>query len=97
MRIAFCTPVTPARVRPSWISGAEACRSPMGTLGVSAMRYNLAPAVPENSFPRVVSLACHDLRTPLATVHGFARTLVDRPEVVDPIGRYLGMIDTASV
>src|SRR6266404_4463372 len=26
-------------------------------------------------FPRVVSLACHDLRTPLATIFGFARTL----------------------
>jgi signal transduction histidine kinase len=49
------------------------------------------------SFAGLVSLACHDLRTPLATVHGFARTLADRPEVVDPIGRYLGMIDTASV
>ena len=26
-------------------------------------------------FARLVSLACHDLRTPLATVHGFATTL----------------------
>src|SRR5215471_11026002 len=29
----------------------------------------------ETYFARLVSLACHDLRTPLATVHGFARTL----------------------
>ena len=26
-------------------------------------------------FPRIVSLACHDLRTPLASVSGFAKTL----------------------
>jgi signal transduction histidine kinase len=26
-------------------------------------------------FPRLVSLACHDLRTPLATINGFAKTL----------------------
>ena len=29
----------------------------------------------DNAFARLVSLACHDLRTPLATVHGFATTL----------------------
>ena len=27
-------------------------------------------------FAQLVMLACHDLRTPLATVHGFAQTLV---------------------
>src|SRR6266508_2874468 len=27
-------------------------------------------------FARLVSLACHDVRTPLATVHGFALTLM---------------------
>ena len=48
------------------------------------------------SFARFVSLACHDLRTPLATVHGFARTLVRR-EGLDEVGlRYLGMIEAAS-
>jgi signal transduction histidine kinase len=41
-------------------------------------------------------LACHDLRTPLATVHGFARTLVGMGEIEDPARRYLGMIDSAS-
>ena len=29
----------------------------------------------DSEFARLVSLACHDLRTPLATVNGFARTL----------------------
>jgi signal transduction histidine kinase len=49
------------------------------------------------SFARLVSLACHDLRTPLATVHGFARTLVRMDGVGDQMARYLGMIDAASV
>jgi signal transduction histidine kinase len=41
-------------------------------------------------------LACHDLRTPLATVHGFAQTLA-RTEGHDPTTvRYLEMIDSAS-
>ena len=30
----------------------------------------------DTSFARLVSLAAHDLRTPLATIHGFAQTLV---------------------
>jgi signal transduction histidine kinase len=33
----------------------------------------------DRSFAQIVSLACHDLRTPLAAVHGFART-IDRLE-----------------
>ena len=37
-------------------------------------------------FPRVVSLACHDLRTPLATIYGFARTL-SRGEDLDAVAR----------
>jgi signal transduction histidine kinase len=49
----------------------------------------------DSRFPRLVSLACHDLRTPLATVHGFARTLA-RLELEDPARRYVEMIDTAS-
>jgi signal transduction histidine kinase len=48
------------------------------------------------SFARLVSLACHDLRTPLATVHGFARTLVRMDGVDEQMSRYLGMIDAAS-
>lgn len=48
-------------------------------------------------FARLVSLACHDLRTPLATVQGFAKTLL-RTEELEPEKqrRYLGLIDAAS-
>jgi signal transduction histidine kinase len=46
-------------------------------------------------FARLVSLACHDLRTPLATVHGFARTL-ERIELPPPGSRYLTMIELAT-
>jgi len=41
-------------------------------------------------------LACHDLRTPLATVHGFAQTLVRMEGFDEATVRYLGMIDSAS-
>ena len=33
---------------------------------------------PRPEFSRLVTLACHDLRTPLATVNGFAKTLAPR-------------------
>ncbi len=46
---------------------------------------------PEESFARFVSLACHDLRTPLATVSGFAHTL-DRMQLGEPTERYVGMM-----
>ncbi len=46
------------------------------------------PPAEDTFFARLVSLACHDLRTPLATVHGFARTLVQREEA-EPMARYL--------
>jgi signal transduction histidine kinase len=49
----------------------------------------------ESRFPRLVALACHDLRTPLATVHGFARTLV-RSDLEEPADRYVEMIEAAS-
>jgi signal transduction histidine kinase len=48
------------------------------------------------SFARLVSLACHDLRTPLATVHGFARTLAGA-ELGDPASRYVDLMESASV
>jgi signal transduction histidine kinase len=51
----------------------------------------------DTSFARLVSLACHDLRTPLATVHGFARTLPRMEGVTDKIRRYLEMVEAASV
>ncbi|TMJ94009.1 MAG: hypothetical protein E6G67_10775 [Actinobacteria bacterium] len=46
-------------------------------------------------FPRLVALACHDLRTPLATVFGFARTL-SKIELAEPGARYVAMIEAAS-
>jgi signal transduction histidine kinase len=49
----------------------------------------------DSRFPRLVSIACHDLRTPLATVHGFARTLA-RINLSDPEARYVQIIETAS-
>jgi signal transduction histidine kinase len=51
---------------------------------------------PEPSFAAFVSLACHDLRTPLATVSGFAHTLDRLEELDEPAGRYVGMILAAS-
>jgi signal transduction histidine kinase len=49
----------------------------------------------DTSFARLVSLACHDLRTPLATVNGFARTL-ERSELGEPTERYVSMIAAAA-
>ena len=52
--------------------------------------------MPDSRFPRLVSLACHDLRTPLATVYGFARTL-SRGDDLDPrSARFVAMIEEAS-
>jgi signal transduction histidine kinase len=48
------------------------------------------------SFPRLVSLAAHDLRTPLATIHGFAQTLVRMGDLGEPKQRYLEIIDAAA-
>jgi signal transduction histidine kinase len=54
------------------------------------------PSGQDTSFARLVSLACHDLRTPLATVHGFARTISRRGELGEPESRYVAMIEAAS-
>lgn len=51
---------------------------------------------PGAEFSRIVGIACHDLRTPLATVHGFARTL-QRSPLGEPADRYVEMIDAASL
>jgi signal transduction histidine kinase len=50
----------------------------------------------DTSFPQLVSLACHDLRTPLATIFGFSRTLARMTELGEPATKYLGMVGTAS-
>ena len=50
----------------------------------------------DTSFSRLVSLAAHDLRTPLATIHGFAQTLVRMGDLGEPKQRYMEMIDAAS-
>ena len=47
-------------------------------------------------FAKLVSLGCHDVRTPLATVHGFVKTLERQLELRPPFDRYLEMIGTAS-
>ena len=57
----------------------------------------LVPALQnDTSFARLVSLACHDVRTPLATVHGFTTTLARTTELQPPADRYVEMIDAAS-
>jgi signal transduction histidine kinase len=53
--------------------------------------------VTENTdFPKLVSLAAHDLRTPLATVSGFAKTLIRTETLEEPASRYVEMIVAAS-
>jgi signal transduction histidine kinase len=51
---------------------------------------------PDNSFARLVGLACHDLRTPLATVSGFAHTMVNAQSLEPPLDRYVEMIQAGS-
>jgi signal transduction histidine kinase len=52
--------------------------------------------VASQSFAQLVSLACHDLRTPLATASGFARTLQRLDEIEPPAERYVEMIGAAT-
>jgi signal transduction histidine kinase len=56
----------------------------------------LAAVQNDTFFARLVSLACHDVRTPLATVHGFVKTLERTAELAPPADRYVEMIDQAS-
>ena len=51
---------------------------------------------PDTSFSRLVSLAAHDLRTPLATINGFAQTLARTGGLEPPNDRYVDMIVQAS-
>jgi signal transduction histidine kinase len=50
----------------------------------------------DTSFAKLVTLACHDVRTPLATVHGFVKTLERAVELEPPADRYVEMIGEAS-
>jgi light-regulated signal transduction histidine kinase (bacteriophytochrome) len=52
--------------------------------------------VAEPTFAQLVTLACHDLRTPLATASGFAHTLQRLNSLEKPADRYVEMIGTAS-
>ena len=49
----------------------------------------------DRQYAELVSVACHDILTPLATVYGFARTL-ERVELEPPSDRYVEMIGAAS-
>jgi signal transduction histidine kinase len=54
-------------------------------------------ATEHDEFARLVMLACHDLRTPLATVLGFTQTLARLEQLgEEPASRYVEMIDAAS-
>jgi signal transduction histidine kinase len=53
-------------------------------------------ATEQTDFARLVMLACHDLRTPLATVLGFTQTLERLEQLEEPASRYLEMIGAAS-
>jgi signal transduction histidine kinase len=50
----------------------------------------------KSKFPQLVSLAAHDLRTPLATVSGFAKTLIRTESLEEPASRYIGIIEAAA-
>jgi signal transduction histidine kinase len=50
----------------------------------------------ETGLPKLVSLACHDLRTPLATIFGFARTLTRSEGLAPTFVQYSEMIEAAS-
>src|ERR1700675_1316794 len=48
------------------------------------------------SFSKIVTLACHDLRTPLATVSGFAKTLRRTEGLDERSSQSASMIDAAA-
>jgi signal transduction histidine kinase len=62
-----------------------------------AIAPNLETRLPGKPFfAQLVSLACHDLRTPLATASGFAHTLQRLDGLESPADRYVEMIGAAS-
>jgi signal transduction histidine kinase len=50
--------------------------------------------MPDASFERLVELACHDLRTPLATVNGFTKTILRAGKLTEL--RFVNLIDEAA-
>ena len=92
--IAFCTPVTPARVE------GEPHLRERGleiVVEVADLHRGYASSAVPGDFASLVSLACHDLRTPLATVSGFAKTLTRLDSFDDgKAARYLELIDAGS-
>jgi signal transduction histidine kinase len=52
--------------------------------------------MPDQRFPRLVSLACHDLRTPLATVNGFAKTLTRGGTLGEREAHFVDLIEAAA-
>jgi signal transduction histidine kinase len=52
--------------------------------------------VADEPFARLVEIACHDMRTPLATVTGFAKTMLRDEGLGEREARFVGMIDEAS-
>jgi len=50
----------------------------------------------DQRFPRLVSLACHDLRTPLATVNGFAKTLTRGGTLGEREAHFVDLIEAAA-
>src|SRR3981081_2814735 len=97
-RIALATPWTPALDRPSRTPGVEAWRSSRSSRD-SVMYDRLVSGRSgrdsDASLPLLVSLAAHDLRTPLATIHGFAQTLVRMGDLGQPQQRYMETTETA--
>jgi len=61
----------------------------------SGIAGNATNVTDSTRFANLVMLACHDLRTPLATVHGFAHTL-GRLELDETPARYVTMISAAA-
>ena len=50
----------------------------------------------EAGFAELVSVACHDLRTPLATVSGFAKTMARSGELSERDAGFVALIDEAA-